>query len=55
MLERQRLEIEKKRLQAEEAERELQRIQADKIKHLRMLLADTITALDQLKKTHPIS
>ena len=51
----QRLEIEKKRLQAEESERELQKVQADKIKHLRMLLADTITAFDQLKKTHPIS
>ena len=53
MIKRQRLEIEKKRLEAEHAERQLQKIKADKIKHLRMLLANTITSLEQLKKIRP--
>ena len=52
-LERQRLEIEKKRLEAEETERQLQKMQAEKIKQVRMLLADTITSFDQLKKLRP--
>jgi hypothetical protein len=52
-IERQRLEIEKKRLEAEETERQLQKMQAEKIKQVRMLLADTITSFDQLKKLRP--
>ena len=53
-LERQRLEIEEKRLEAEETERQLQKMQAEKIKQVRMLLADTITSFDQLKKFRPV-
>ena len=53
-LERQRLEIEKKRLEAEETERQLQKMQAEKIKQVRMLLADTITSFDQLKRLRPV-
>ena len=52
-LEWQRLEIEKKRLEAEVTERQLQKMQAEKIKQERMLLADTITSFDQLKKLRP--
>lgn len=53
-LERQRLEIEEKRLEAEETERQLQKMQAEKIKQVRMLLADTIISFDQLKKLRPV-
>jgi hypothetical protein len=53
-LEKQRLEIEKKRLEAEQTERQLQKMQAEKIKQVRMLLADTIISFDQLKKLRPV-
>ena len=40
--------------EAEQTERQLQKMQAEKIKQVRMLLADTITSFDQLKKLRPV-
>ena len=37
-----------------EIARQLQKMQAEKIKQVRMLLADTIISFDQLKKLRPV-
>ncbi len=48
-----RLNIEAQRFAAENAEREQRRLQADQIKQLRILMADTMDSLAQLKKIRP--
>jgi len=52
-LERQRLEIEKQRQRAEEAERELRKQQAEQLKQLRNLMADSFATLERLEKLRP--
>ena len=52
-LEGQRLVIEKQRLKAEESERRQVHLQAEQIKQLRSLMADTMDSLDRLKKLRP--
>ena len=47
------LEIEKARLDAEAAEREFNRTQAERTKQVRILIADTIASFDLLKKKIP--
>ncbi len=51
--ERGRLNIEAQRFAAENAEREQRRLQADQIKQLRVLMADTMDSLARLKKIRP--
>lgn len=53
-VERQRLEIERQRLQADEAERGMQREQAELIKQLRNLMADSFSMLERMRKEQPI-
>lgn len=52
-IERQRLKIEQQRLKAEDAEREMRRQQAEQVKELRNLLADSFDLLGTLQKNHP--
>ena len=52
-IESSRLQIEELRLQAEQQERELKREQLEQIKHLRNLLADTVSLLRTVQKQHP--
>ena len=52
-IEQQRLVIEQQRLKAEESDREMRRQQADQVKQLRNLLADSFAALERLKKVRP--
>ncbi len=52
-LERQRLEIERQRLRAEEMERDMRKYQAEHLKQLRNLMADSFSALDRLEKIRP--
>ena len=50
-IEQDRLQLEKKRFEAEEAEREMRRIQELQIKELRNFMADSISELQALKKS----
>jgi hypothetical protein len=52
-MESQRLKIEKQRLRAEEAERELRKQQAEQLKQLRNLMADSFATLERLEKLRP--
>lgn len=52
-VESKRLEIESQRLRAEEAEREIRRQQAEQVKQLRNLMADSFAALERLEKLRP--
>lgn len=52
-IEQQRLKIEQQRLKADEAERAMQREQANQVKQLRNLLADSFATLERLKKVRP--
>jgi len=52
-IEQQRLKIEQQRLKAEEAERNLRRQEAEQVKELRNLLADSFAALERLEKLRP--
>ncbi len=54
-IERQRLAIEHQRLEAEELERKTQREQAEQVKQLRNLMADSFAALEKLQKVRPLS
>lgn len=54
-IERQRLAIERQRLEAEEVERKMQREQAEQVKQLRNLMADSFATLDQLRKVRPLA
>jgi hypothetical protein len=49
-IEQERLKIEQARLEAEELDRRINREQTEKIKELRNLLADTVFALEELKR-----
>lgn len=49
-IEQQRLAIEKQRLAAEEAERALRREQAEQVRSLRNLMADTALSLEKIRK-----
>ena len=50
-VEKDRLKLEQKRFAAEEAEREMRRIQEQQIKELRNFMADSISELQALKKS----
>jgi protein required for attachment to host cells len=50
-VEKDRLKLEQKRFEAEEAEREMRRIQEQQIKELRNFMADSISELQALKKS----
>ena len=50
-IEQDRLQLEKKRFEAEEAEREMRRTQELQIKELRNFMADSISELQALKKS----
>ena len=50
-VEQDRLQLEKKRYAAEEAEREMRRIQEQQVKELRNFMADSISELQALKKS----
>lgn len=52
-IEQQRLVIEQQRLKAEDADREMRRHQAEQVKQLRNLMADSFAALDRLEKLRP--
>lgn len=52
-IEQQRLKIEQQRLKAEDADRELRRQQAEQVKQLRNLMADSFAALERLEKLRP--
>lgn len=52
-IEQQRLIIEQQRLKAEDADREMRRHQAEQVKQLRNLMADSFAALDRLEKLRP--
>ena len=52
-IEQQRLVIEQQRLKAEGADREMRRQQAEQIKQLRNLMADSFAALERLEKFRP--
>ena len=52
-IEQQRLNIEQQRLKAEDSERRQVHLQAEQIKQLRSLMADTMDSLDRLKKLRP--
>lgn len=51
--EQARTEIERERLAAEKKEREDQRLQAEQVKQIRALMADTSVALERLKRLRP--
>lgn len=51
-IERQRLEIERQRLRADEANRSLQRQQAEQLKELHNLMADAAAKLSLFRKRH---
>jgi hypothetical protein len=52
-IEQQRLVIEQQRLKAEDADREMRRHQAEQVKQLRNLMADSFAALERLEKLRP--
>lgn len=52
-IEQQRLVIEQQRLKAEDADREMRRYQAEQVKQLRNLMADSFAALERLEKLRP--
>jgi hypothetical protein len=52
-IEQQRLVIEQQRLKAEDADREMRRQQAEQVKQLRNLMADSFAALERLEKLRP--
>ena len=52
-IEQQRLKIEQQRLKAEDADREMRRQQAEQVKQLRNLMADSFAALERLEKFRP--
>ncbi len=52
-IEQQRLVIEQQRLKAEDADREMRRHQAEQVKQLRNLMADSYAALERLEKLRP--
>jgi hypothetical protein len=52
-IEQQRLVIEQQRLKAEDADREMRRQQAEQVKQLRNLMADSFAALERLEKFRP--
>ena len=52
-IEKQRLKVEKQRLKAEETDREMRRQQAEQVKLLRNLMADSFAALERLEKICP--
>ena len=52
-IEQQRLVIEQQRLKVEDADREMRRHQAEQVKQLRNLMADSFAALDRLEKQRP--
>jgi hypothetical protein len=52
-IEQQRLVIEQQRLKAEDADRETRRHQAEQVKQLRNLMADSFAALERLEKLRP--
>ena len=52
-IEQQRLVIEQQRLKAEDADREMRRQQAEQVKQLRNLMADSFVALERLEKLRP--
>jgi sulfatase modifying factor 1 len=54
-IEKQRLKIERLRLKAEDADREMRRQQAEQVKQLRNLMADSFAALEKLRKIRPSS
>jgi hypothetical protein len=49
-IENERLALERKRFEAEEAERELRKMQEQQVKELRNFMADSISELQALKK-----
>ena len=52
-IEQQRLVIEQQRLKAEDADREMRRQQAEQVKQLRNLMADSFAVLERLEKLRP--
>lgn len=52
-IEQQRLVIEQQRLKAEDADREMRRQEAEQVKQLRNLMADSFAALERLEKLRP--
>lgn len=48
-----RTKIEQQRLKAEDADREMRRQQAEQVKQLRNLMADSFAALERLEKFRP--
>lgn len=54
-IEQQRLVIEQQRLKAEDADREMRRHQAEQVKQLRNLMADSFAALERLEKLRPVN
>ena len=52
-IERQRLMLEKRRAQAEESEREQRRLQSEQVRQIRVLMADCLQSIEQLKKIRP--
>jgi hypothetical protein len=52
-IEQQRLQIEKQRQKAADADREMHRQQAEQVKQLRNLMADSFAALERLEKLRP--
>jgi hypothetical protein len=53
-IEANRAEIERQRLYAEEADREMRKQEAEQLKQLRNMMADSFFALDRLEKLRPI-
>ena len=54
-IEQQRLVIEQQRFKAEDADREMRRQQAEQVKQLLNLMADSFAALERLEKFRPVS
>jgi len=50
-IEQQRLDIERQRLAAEDADREMRRQQAEQVRELRNLMADASISLERIRRT----